>query len=164
MYVLVKFSHGLGDAVQLTCVLQHLQEYRPDWTVVDANVDRITSTGKKNLRHELVAKLCCRILQHASVRLILDLGCQGPLPYRTRARSANPNAHRRFECRFQLWERRYESRLKAAIVQSPQVPREPCRHIGSIVDNAAPDDSRDARRADPAPLARVKKESEIAIP
>ena len=30
MYVLVKFSHGLGDAVQLTCVLQHLQKYRPE--------------------------------------------------------------------------------------------------------------------------------------
>ena len=28
---LIHFTHGLGDAVQLTCVLQHLQKYRPDW-------------------------------------------------------------------------------------------------------------------------------------
>jgi len=31
--VLLKFSHGLGDAVQLTAVLRHLKVYRPDWTV-----------------------------------------------------------------------------------------------------------------------------------
>jgi FkbM family methyltransferase len=29
--VLIHFTHGLGDAVQLTCVLQHLRKYRPDW-------------------------------------------------------------------------------------------------------------------------------------
>jgi FkbM family methyltransferase len=29
--VLIHFTHGLGDAVQLTCVFQHLQKYRPDW-------------------------------------------------------------------------------------------------------------------------------------
>jgi hypothetical protein len=29
--VLIHFTHGLGDAVQLTSVLQHLQKYRPDW-------------------------------------------------------------------------------------------------------------------------------------
>jgi FkbM family methyltransferase len=28
---LLHFTHGLGDAVQLTCVLQHLRKYRPDW-------------------------------------------------------------------------------------------------------------------------------------
>ncbi|MBI3864606.1 MAG: hypothetical protein HY290_22215 [Planctomycetia bacterium] len=33
MDVLVRFQHGLGDAVQLTCVLQHLAKHRPDWTV-----------------------------------------------------------------------------------------------------------------------------------
>lgn len=31
--VLIKFSHGLGDAVQLTAVLKHLRRYRPDWDV-----------------------------------------------------------------------------------------------------------------------------------
>jgi hypothetical protein len=29
--ILIHFTHGLGDAVQLTCVFQHLQKYRPDW-------------------------------------------------------------------------------------------------------------------------------------
>lgn len=29
--ILIQFTHGLGDAVQLTCVLQHLKKYRPDW-------------------------------------------------------------------------------------------------------------------------------------
>jgi len=29
--ILIDFSHGLGDAVQLTLVLQHLQKYHPTW-------------------------------------------------------------------------------------------------------------------------------------
>ncbi len=29
--ILIKFTHGLGDAVQLTVALQHLRKYRPDW-------------------------------------------------------------------------------------------------------------------------------------
>lgn len=33
MRVLLKFDHGLGDAVQLTIVLRHLAKYRPDWSV-----------------------------------------------------------------------------------------------------------------------------------
>lgn len=28
---LIKFNHGLGDSVQLTCVFRHLKKYRPDW-------------------------------------------------------------------------------------------------------------------------------------
>jgi len=31
--VLIRFRHGLGDAVQLTAVLRHLQRYRPEWEV-----------------------------------------------------------------------------------------------------------------------------------
>jgi hypothetical protein len=31
--VLIKFRHGLGDAVQLTSVLQHLTHERPDWHI-----------------------------------------------------------------------------------------------------------------------------------
>ncbi len=31
MKVLIHFTHGLGDAVQLTVVLQHLARLRPDW-------------------------------------------------------------------------------------------------------------------------------------
>lgn len=31
--VLLEFDHGLGDCVQLTVVLQHLQKLRPDWAV-----------------------------------------------------------------------------------------------------------------------------------
>lgn len=33
MEVLIRFTHGLGDAVQLTVVLKHLAKYRPDWQV-----------------------------------------------------------------------------------------------------------------------------------
>lgn len=33
MDVLLKFPHGLGDAAQLTCVLQHLAKHRLHWTV-----------------------------------------------------------------------------------------------------------------------------------
>jgi FkbM family methyltransferase len=33
MHVLIKFRHGLGDAVQLTAVLNHLRHYHPDWRV-----------------------------------------------------------------------------------------------------------------------------------
>lgn len=33
MRVLLRFTHGLGDAVQFTIVLRHLQKYRPDWVV-----------------------------------------------------------------------------------------------------------------------------------
>lgn len=31
--VLIEFRHGLGDAVQLTSVLRHLKEFRPDWVI-----------------------------------------------------------------------------------------------------------------------------------
>ncbi|MCY2964133.1 MAG: FkbM family methyltransferase [Planctomycetota bacterium] len=31
--MLFKFTHGLGDAVQFTCVLQHLRRYFPEWQV-----------------------------------------------------------------------------------------------------------------------------------
>lgn len=39
--VLIDFTHGLGDAVQLTCILKHLVKYRPEWTV-----DVATEIGK----------------------------------------------------------------------------------------------------------------------
>jgi FkbM family methyltransferase len=29
--VLIEFDHGIGDAIQLTAVLQHLRKYRPEW-------------------------------------------------------------------------------------------------------------------------------------
>ncbi len=51
MDVLVKFTHGLGDAVQLTCVLLHLAAYRPDWVV-----DVASQIGK----HTAYAGLCRR--------------------------------------------------------------------------------------------------------
>src|SRR6516162_7942415 len=31
--ILLRFPHGLGDAVQLTVVLKHLARYRPEWQV-----------------------------------------------------------------------------------------------------------------------------------
>src|SRR5262245_5575345 len=53
MNVLIRFSHGLGDAVQLTCVLQHLARHRPDWVV-----DVATLWGK----HTAYRGLCRRSL------------------------------------------------------------------------------------------------------
>jgi hypothetical protein len=46
--VLIKFRHGLGDAVQLTIVLKHLRRYRPDW-----NVDVAALVGKHSACHGL---------------------------------------------------------------------------------------------------------------
>ena len=51
MNVLIKFRHGLGDAVQLTCVLEHLKHYHPDW-----NVDVAALLGK----HSAFRGLCRR--------------------------------------------------------------------------------------------------------
>lgn len=47
--VLISTRHGLGDAVQLTVVLKHLQKYRPDWEVSVASL-----IGK----HSAYAGLC----------------------------------------------------------------------------------------------------------
>lgn len=52
MNVLIRFTHGLGDAVQLTVVLQHLREFRPDW-----NVYVWAMRGK----HSAAAGLCKRV-------------------------------------------------------------------------------------------------------
>ena len=52
--VLIKFGHGLGDAVQCTIVLKHLAKYRPDW-----EVDVQSLLGKHSGRH---AGLCRRAL------------------------------------------------------------------------------------------------------
>lgn len=46
--VLIKFSHGLGDVVQLTVVLKHLKKYRPDW-LVDVRVGFGKHTALKGL-------------------------------------------------------------------------------------------------------------------
>lgn len=47
--VLIEFSHGLGDAVQLTMVLEHLRHERPDW-----NIDVRALIGK----HSAFTGLC----------------------------------------------------------------------------------------------------------
>ena len=46
--VLVRFRHGLGDAVQLTVVLKHLRQHRPDW-----DVDVAALVGKHSAYHGL---------------------------------------------------------------------------------------------------------------
>jgi len=48
---LLRFPHGLGDCVQLTCILRHFQKFRPNWIV-----DVVVGTGK----HTLFAGLCRR--------------------------------------------------------------------------------------------------------
>lgn len=50
--VLLNFDHGLGDAVQLTAVLRHLQHYHPEW-----NIDVQTLIGK----HSAYQGLCRRV-------------------------------------------------------------------------------------------------------
>lgn len=52
MKVLLKFRHGLGDAAQFVSVLQHLQRYRPGWTV-----DVVALTGKGSLFRGLINAL-----------------------------------------------------------------------------------------------------------
>src|SRR5579863_2816546 len=46
MRVLLKSSHGLGDAAQLTCVVQHLEKHRPDW-----QIDVASLIGKHSVFH-----------------------------------------------------------------------------------------------------------------
>ena len=72
MHVLVKFVHGLGDRAQLSCVLQHLREHRPDW-----EVDVATQIGK----HTGFDGLCRRSLilgrdriDESQYRRVFDLG------------------------------------------------------------------------------------------
>jgi len=50
--LLIKFRHGLGDAIQLTTVLQHLRFYHPDW-----EVDVAALLGK----HSAFGGLCRRV-------------------------------------------------------------------------------------------------------
>ena len=50
--VLIRFGHGLGDAVQLTLVLQHLRKHRPEWAV-----DVMCLRGK----HTALRGLCRRV-------------------------------------------------------------------------------------------------------
>ena len=51
--VLLEFRHGLGDAVQFTVLLRHLQHYHPDW-----NVDVAALVGK----HSAYSGLCRNVL------------------------------------------------------------------------------------------------------
>ena len=46
--VLIRFMHGLGDAVQFTAVLQHIRQHRPDW-----EVDVYSLRGKHSAFHGL---------------------------------------------------------------------------------------------------------------
>ena len=48
MDILIKFRHGLGDAVQLTSVVAQLRHYHPDW-----NVDVAALVGKHSAFHGL---------------------------------------------------------------------------------------------------------------
>jgi FkbM family methyltransferase len=50
--VLIKFRHGLGDAVQLTTVLQHLRHAHPEW-----NVDVAALIGKHSAFHGLCRRV-----------------------------------------------------------------------------------------------------------
>ena len=52
MDLLIEFRHGLGDAVQLSVVLQHLRHYHPEW-----NVDVAVPAGK----HSLYKGLCRKV-------------------------------------------------------------------------------------------------------
>ena len=51
--VLIDFRHGLGDAVQLTSVLQHLRQYHPDWCI------DVAALGGK---HSAYGGLCRRVV------------------------------------------------------------------------------------------------------
>jgi ADP-heptose:LPS heptosyltransferase/2-polyprenyl-3-methyl-5-hydroxy-6-metoxy-1,4-benzoquinol methylase len=55
--VLVRFRHGLGDAVQFTIVLKHIRQYRPEW-----HVDVAALVGKHSAYHGLCRQML--ILDH----------------------------------------------------------------------------------------------------
>lgn len=57
--VLIKFSHGLGDAAQFTIVLKHLKSYYPDWVV-----DVFCLIGK----HSAMKGLCNRVYHDREIR------------------------------------------------------------------------------------------------
>jgi FkbM family methyltransferase len=67
MNALITFRHGLGDAVQLTIVLKHLQKYRPEWAVdVAALIGKHTAFGglcRKVYILEREAVPCCGGIQ-----------------------------------------------------------------------------------------------------
>ncbi len=50
--MLIEFTHGLGDAIQLTCVLKHLRHLHPDW-----EVDVAAQWGKHSAYHGLCRKV-----------------------------------------------------------------------------------------------------------
>jgi FkbM family methyltransferase len=50
--LLIKFRHGLGDAMQLTTVLQHLRHYHPDW-----EIDVAALVGKHSAFHDLCRRV-----------------------------------------------------------------------------------------------------------
>jgi FkbM family methyltransferase len=52
MNVLIKFRHGLGDAVQLTAVLSHVRHYHPAW-----EVDVAALVGKHSAFHGLCRRV-----------------------------------------------------------------------------------------------------------
>ncbi|HEY0983387.1 glycosyltransferase family 9 protein, partial [Schlesneria sp.] len=51
--ILITFRHGLGDAVQFTAVLRHLQYHHPEW-----NVDVLTLVGKHSAFEGLCRRVC----------------------------------------------------------------------------------------------------------
>jgi hypothetical protein len=75
--ILIKFGHGMGDAVQLTVVLQHLRKYHPNWTI-----DIITFYGK----HSVFEYLCDNLyisgdkekVDEANYDEVFDLGWWEP--------------------------------------------------------------------------------------
>jgi FkbM family methyltransferase len=52
--VLICTRHGLGDAVQLSVVLQHLARYHPDWTI-----DLAVTAGKETAYHGQARQVFC---------------------------------------------------------------------------------------------------------
>ena len=69
--VLIKFSHGLGDAVQLTTALQHLRHYHPNW-----EIDVAALMGKHSSFHGLARNVFVLERDHidrADYDKVLDL-------------------------------------------------------------------------------------------
>jgi hypothetical protein len=76
MHVLVRFSHGLGDAVQLTCVLQHLAKHRSGGPVIPetdqspairSNILVKGGTTAEIIGKEVVESYGGRVIRHAEV-------------------------------------------------------------------------------------------------
>lgn len=66
--VLIKFNHGLGDAVQFTSVLKHLKKHHSDWLI-----DIVSGRGKHSAFYKHVNRSYYEEVDEKSYELVFDI-------------------------------------------------------------------------------------------